>query len=286
MQQMTLDPLYENVRQHILEKYSGIFTAEHMERHFRDYVCLDLAKEQLQQIQDLTMIQPDQKLLDIGCGYGSFVLVCRNEGILAEGIDIAEYDIGFARNRWQIEKHAEPAESIYHLGDGQNTGLSPEQFDVVTAWNLLEHVPDFRQLINEAFRLLRPGGYFIGIAPNYLAFRQEAHYHIQWLPLFPRKLAHDYLLRKGLNPDFFDNDIHYVTSWGIQDALKQCGFVTLYPENIKFDHPERIHSSSLQSKFEILQNLKLVWLVKIFFQLLYWNPFKPVVYFIVKKPDR
>lgn len=281
---MTNDPLYENVRQHIREKYTGIFTPEHMERHFQDYVGVDLANEQLQQIQDLTDIQPGQSLLDIGSGYGSFVLMCRKAGILAEGIDIADYDIGFARKRWFIERPAEPAEQIYHLGDGQNTGLPAGKFDVITAWNLLEHVPDYRQLIREAFRLLRPGGHFIGIAPNYLAFRHEAHYHVPWFPLFPRQLAHTYLTKRGLNPEFFDNDIHYVTNLGIQFTLQQTGFNVLIPEHIKLDHKDRIHSNSLRAKVEFLKNYHMIGLLKSFFSISYWNPFKSIIYWVSEKP--
>lgn len=277
------DPLYENVRQHIQEKYTGIFTPEHMERHFRDYVGLEMAETQLQQIRDVSGITSDQKLLDIGCGYGSFVLVARNAGILAEGIDIADYDIGFARKRLTIERPMDESEKVYHLGDGQKTDLPSEEYNVITAWNLLEHVPNFRLLIQEAYRLLIPGGVFIAIAPNYLAFRQEAHYHVPWLPLFPRSLAHQYLIRRGLDPKFFDTDIHYTTSWGIESALKVVGFQVSVPENIKLNHPELIHSDPLRVKVEKLKKLRLIGLVKWIYLIAYWNPFKPIVYFIARK---
>jgi MPBQ/MSBQ methyltransferase len=278
------NPLIENVRQHIKEKYTGIFSPEHMERHFQDYVGLDLAKEQLQQIQDLTNIQPGQALLDIGCGYGSFVLVCRNAGIPAEGLDIAEYDISFARKRYSFEKPGNQVEQIYHVGDGQNTGLPAGKFDVVTAWNLLEHVPDYRKLIQEAYRLLRPGGHFIGIAPNYMAFRQEAHYHVPWVPMFPRQMAHKYLVKRGLNPEFFDSSIHYVTNPSIQSALYKTGFNVIIPEHRKLDLSNRIHSDSLRNRVEMLKKFNLLGLVKLLFTISYWNPFKSAVYWCAEKP--
>lgn len=277
--------MISDIKHHISEKYTGIFTPEHMERHFRDYVEFDLAETQLRQVQDVTGISSGQNLLDIGCGYGSFVIVSRNAGIHAEGVDIAEYDINFARKRLPMERPQDEGKTVFHLGDGQKTGLPAGKYDVVTAWNLLEHVPDFRELIREAFRLLKPGGTFIGIAPNYLAFRQEAHYHVPWYPLFPRKMAHDYLIKRGLNPTFFDNDIHYVTAWGIESALHSTGFVTIVPENYKLDNLEKIHSVPLRERVEKIRKMHFIPFLKFYYWISYNNPFKPVVYFIARKPE-
>ncbi|MHC1783304.1 MAG: class I SAM-dependent methyltransferase [Anaerolineaceae bacterium] len=278
------DALDSEVKIHIRDKYKGIFTEEHMERHFRDYVGFQLAEDQLQQVRDFSQIQTGDRLLDIGCGYGSFVIACRQAGIDACGIDLGDFDIQFARKRMTEEKQSENPMDIFHLGDGQNTGFQDASFDVVTAWNLLEHVPDYNKLIHEAFRLLRPGGHFIGIAPNYLAFRQEAHYHVPWLPLFPRSLAHAYLMRRGLDPRFFDEDIHYVTACGIQKALVENGFTAIYPEKTKFDHPELIRSDSLRSRVNHLRSLHLVFLLRLYFWLRYWNPMKHSIYFSARKP--
>ncbi len=276
--------LEADIRRHIREKYTGIFSEEHMERHFQDYTGFELAETQLRQVQDVTGLQAGQKLLDIGCGYGSFVLVCRNAGIEAEGLDIADYDIGFARRRFEMEGSQLKSGEIFHLGDGQNTGLPGNHFDVVTAWNLLEHVPDFHLLIGEAYRLLKPGGTFIAIAPNYFSFRQEAHYHVPWYPFFPREWAHRYLVKRGLNPSFFDQDIHYVSSWGIESTLRKTGFKSIILGNYKLDHPEVIHSSALIKKLEILNRFHLTGLVKILYWFEYWNPMKPSIYLVARKP--
>src|SRR5215469_5310268 len=44
--------------------------------------------------------------------------------------------------------------------------VEDERFDAVTMFDLLEHVPDDRQAIKEAFRVLRPGGFLIVSTPN------------------------------------------------------------------------------------------------------------------------
>src|SRR5262249_37635696 len=51
--------------------------------------------------------------------------------------------------------------------------LQPESFDVVTMWQSLEHVHQPREVLQEAFRLLVPGGKLVVAVPNIdsLAYR-------------------------------------------------------------------------------------------------------------------
>jgi ubiquinone/menaquinone biosynthesis C-methylase UbiE len=51
-------------------------------------------------------------------------------------------------------------------GDATDLPFADETFDVVTMFDLLEHVPDDRQAAREAFRVLRPGGFLLLSTPN------------------------------------------------------------------------------------------------------------------------
>jgi SAM-dependent methyltransferase len=51
-------------------------------------------------------------------------------------------------------------------GDATDLPFEDDSFDALTMFDLLEHVPDDRQAIREAFRVLRPGGFLLVTTPN------------------------------------------------------------------------------------------------------------------------
>ena len=75
----------------------------------------------------------------------------------------------------------------------------------------------------EAIRVLKPGGLLYVVCPNYAALRREAHYHVLWLPLMPRRIASRYLRWRGRNPAFFEQHIYYRTNTGVTAFLRRHG---------------------------------------------------------------
>lgn len=72
-----------------------------------------------------------------------------------------------------VEPAAAGVEAAQRLGQEVLHGVLEEaafpgsHFDVVFAWNVLEHVPDPPAFVTEVARVLRPQGVFVGHAPNY-----------------------------------------------------------------------------------------------------------------------
>ncbi len=280
----TLDALYQEARDYLRREYAGVFDEEALANHFRQYVLLPFSQDLLASIHPLLALQEGRRLLDLGCGFGSFVLAARQAGFEAQGLDMGDFQVKFARQRLAIEAPEADPEAVYLHGDAQHTGLPAESYDVITAWNLLEHVPDCRQLLREAHRLLRPGGILIGIAPNYLAFRREAHYRVPWLPLLPRPLASAYLRALGRRPDFFQKSIYYVTNWGVLRALRQTGFsVVGNPAALKLEQPELIKSDAMRRLHRRLERWRVLAFLRLAFRLNFRNPFKLTIYFMARK---
>ena len=112
----------------------------------------------------------------------------------------------------------------------------------MTLLNVLEHVPDYRQVLAEGARVLRPGGKLIVICPNYAALRREAHYHVPGC-LFSATPCLRLLAPLGRNPKFFEEHVYYCTNWGVRRALSELGLRAASLDLLRVAHPELIGSA-------------------------------------------
>jgi SAM-dependent methyltransferase len=93
--------------------------------------------------------EPPGRLLDVGCGYGFFLARMRARGWDARGLEPGATGRAFARGRLGLEVGAEPLDAAPH---------APGTLDALTAFYVIEHVPDPLDFARRARRLLRPGG--------------------------------------------------------------------------------------------------------------------------------
>lgn len=98
------------------------------------------------------------RLLDVGCGQGEFLSAAQQKGFDVYGIDIAPRNINFIKTHRNIESVVcgKIEDNIDTLG----------KFDVVTLFEVLEHVESPATLLASIKKLLKPGGYFIMSTPN------------------------------------------------------------------------------------------------------------------------
>ena len=106
-------------------------------------------------------------VLDLGCGGGYMSEALAQRGAAVIGIDPAEKAIAIAR------RHAASQNlSIeYLVGNGEALPVADGSMDYVVCVDVLEHVADLGEVINEVRRVLRPGGMFLfdTINRNWLA---------------------------------------------------------------------------------------------------------------------
>lgn len=94
-----------------------------------------------------------EALLDVGCGNGAFLEYAtrRIPGVRAEGIELDEERVGQARA-------ANPL-ALVHGGDALEVAERLEgRFDLVTLWDVFEHVTAPGRLLSALARRLAPGG--------------------------------------------------------------------------------------------------------------------------------
>jgi SAM-dependent methyltransferase len=121
------------------------------------------------------------RLLDFGCGGGAFLERMHHQGWQVTGIDVSPAAIQSIRTELGL-----PA----LLGTLPHHQLQPASFDVITMWHSLEHVHNPREVLQQAYFLLAPGGKLLVAVPNIdsLPFRW---FGSSWYGLdLPRHLTH------------------------------------------------------------------------------------------------
>lgn len=270
------------LRQHLRAQYEGVLDDRGIERHIHDYVGLDTASGLVDMVRRQTGLAG--RWLDVGSGYGSFVLAARARGIDARGIELEPFEVSFARARLKDFRPSEAGTDIYAQGSALALPWLPSEFDVVTLWNVLEHVPDADAALTEAIRVLKPGGVLYIVCPNYAAIRREAHYHVLWPSLLPRRAASMYLRWRGRNPSFFERHIFYRTNTAVTRFLRRHGMTLFDLRTDRFTRPETINHPFARGLFQALERAGFLPLVSACFQLALRNPLKCSVALYARKP--
>ena len=97
------------------------------------------------------------RILDVGCSFGYFLDAAREMGYEARGIEISEHASIYARDELGLDvKTWSLDEAVF----------DPEAFDVVTMWDVLEHLTDPQASLEKIHGWLRPGGILALATPN------------------------------------------------------------------------------------------------------------------------
>ncbi len=106
----------------------------------------------LRPLEELMPPPPGRRLLDVGCHIGVFLEIAQERGWEAWGVEPSRWAAGEARSRG------------LQVIDGtlDDVHLAGESFDVITMWDVIEHLTDPLRELRESHRLLKKGG-LIGI---------------------------------------------------------------------------------------------------------------------------
>ena len=126
---------------------------------------------------------PDRRplrVLDLGCGTGAWSLQWRGQQADVTGVDFDPEFVRLALRRPGLE-------GGFHglVADATALPLPDQHFDLVESQSLLEHVPDWRGVVREAVRVLRPGGVLIMHTTNRLHPFQNEVNHFPFYPWIP-----------------------------------------------------------------------------------------------------
>jgi 2-polyprenyl-3-methyl-5-hydroxy-6-metoxy-1,4-benzoquinol methylase len=131
-------------------------------------------------LKNIRSVHPKaQSVLDYGCGTGDFIRFLSDNGLEVFG--------------------AEPDPDARQIASEKNPGavFSTDEIldkdfrvDVITLWHVLEHIPDFIEVLKKLSAKLKPDGVLIIAVPNFQSFDAE-HYKEFWAAYdVPRHLTH------------------------------------------------------------------------------------------------
>jgi 2-polyprenyl-3-methyl-5-hydroxy-6-metoxy-1,4-benzoquinol methylase len=133
--------------------------------------------------------------LDVGTGYG-FLLKWLKEhrGIRTVGVELSTQEADYAREKQGLEVHSKLL---------AETGLPRESFDVVSCFEVIEHISDPNSFVRDMAEFVRPGGYLIVMTDNFESTCAE-----QLKGGFPKWIPHSHISLFG--PQSLRNCMHSV----------------------------------------------------------------------------
>jgi 2-polyprenyl-3-methyl-5-hydroxy-6-metoxy-1,4-benzoquinol methylase len=177
------------------------------------------------------------KLLDVGAGNGYFTYLARTEfALAADGLEISAAEAAYARDTFGIE---------LLRGD---LSVVAEKYDVITSFNVLEHVKEPMTLLTQMSERLAPGGVLVVTTPNPSCLHRRLRGLNRWnmvcpphhINLFTRTALREMLTRLGFETleystlSTYINLVRKIDTQGL--VLRRAAFEALKTVNLGADH--------------------------------------------------
>jgi 2-polyprenyl-3-methyl-5-hydroxy-6-metoxy-1,4-benzoquinol methylase len=116
-----------------------------------------VARQRIRLIQHLTSL-PRPRLLDVGCATGFFAGEAQNAGWHSTGLEPSGWSIQRARLRYPMANFVQ--------GFVEDTVFPAEAFEIITLWDVLEHVADPSAILGRLHQTLAENGILVMNVPN------------------------------------------------------------------------------------------------------------------------
>jgi 2-polyprenyl-3-methyl-5-hydroxy-6-metoxy-1,4-benzoquinol methylase len=147
------------------EELASIYTEEYYQSKdslkygYTDYRAdrSNIVKTSRKRLREIEKLKTGGTLLDVGCAFGFFLEVARERGWSVSGVEISQYAAHHAATELQLD--------VVH--DDAETWTYPERsYDVITMWDLIEHLRDPAGTLRKLSRALKEDGILVLSTPD------------------------------------------------------------------------------------------------------------------------
>jgi len=210
---------------------------------------ISVFKNKIEKISNLRC----EKLLDVGCGDGSFTMPLSENIQNIYGIDVQESFLNSFRAKVNGDKRYE-----VFLMSAESMSFESNSFDILLTIETIEHIQDLQKAAKEFFRVLKSGGELIITCPNRLfpfenhgirIGKKEFHTRIPLLTYFP-PLHNRYSLARVFTVGSLDRLF-------LPLGFKKVKVDFIWPT---FEHGGNIFTPMLKPLFKIMRLMEESWL--------------------------
>lgn len=128
--------------------------------------------EHLARYEASRQLVKDKIVLDVasGSGYGTELL--SRDAKKVYGVDVSAEAIEYSK------KHFGKKNIEYIVGNGDELPLDSASVEVVTSFETIEHIENYKKFLKEVKRVLKKDGMFVVSTPNDLEFTEGNHFHL------------------------------------------------------------------------------------------------------------
>lgn len=136
----------------------GIIKREYEEGYYEGPLTREAQNSQRNRARLAALLsrQPGGRLLEVGCGKGGFLRQAEKH-FRVEGIDLSAYAVN------RLKSHFGDKVNVFNI---EQRPLQVSEFDVVIAFNVLEHLQQPGKVVDKLFHALTSGGVLFGSVPN------------------------------------------------------------------------------------------------------------------------
>jgi len=211
------------MKQHAAEQLSFEQALERLPATFNH------ARTVLGRLDRIHPISPSTLIVDLGAAQGRFLIACSKQGLWAIGI---EPYIGAREVASHLAKHQDTTITML-AGVAEDLPLKDESCNLVHANSLIEHVTDAKEVFQEAWRILKPGGILWFSTASSMCPKQGEIDGFPFFGWYPNRLKQRIMqyakIRKPHLIGYTDTPaINWFTPWKARRLLLQAGFSGVY----------------------------------------------------------